>query len=104
MILFWEWIKKNHPQVYLEECKYKIKKTHMPKFIKTELKSDSHSDLDLELEKIEAKINNVLESGSDYDSVYDPVHSFFYLHGWLQIKMILKNNKSDSHKLSDSYK
>ena len=32
--------KKNHPQVYLEECKYKIKKTQMPKFIKTELKSD----------------------------------------------------------------
>ena len=46
----------------------------MPKFIKTELKSDSHSHLDLDLEKIEAKINNVLESGSDYDSVYDPVH------------------------------
>ena len=51
-----------------------MKKTHMPKFIKTELKSDSHSHLDLDLEKIEAKINNVLESGSDYDSVYDPVH------------------------------
>ena len=77
MILFWEWIKKNHPQVYLDECKYKIKKTHMPKFIKTELKWDSH--LDLDLEKIEAKINNVLESGSDYDSVYDPVRWSFYL-------------------------
>ena len=25
--------KKNHPQVYLEECRYKIKKTQMPKFI-----------------------------------------------------------------------
>ena len=46
----------------------------MPIFIKTELKSYSHSDLDLDLEKIKAKINNVLESGSDYDSVYDPVH------------------------------
>ena len=33
--------KKNHPQVYLEECKYRIKKTQMPKFIKNELKSDS---------------------------------------------------------------
>ena len=43
--------KKNHPQVYLEECKYKIKKTQMPKFIKTELKSDSDSDLDSDLEK-----------------------------------------------------
>ena len=47
--------KKNHPQVYLEECKYKIKKTQMPKFIKTELKSDSDSDLDSDLEKMEAK-------------------------------------------------
>ena len=26
--------KKNHPQVYLEECKYRIKKTKIPKFIK----------------------------------------------------------------------
>ena len=26
--------KRNHPQVYLEECKYRIKKTQMPKFIK----------------------------------------------------------------------
>ena len=50
--------KKNHPQVYLEECKYKIKKTQMPKFIKTELKSDSDSDLDSDLEKMEAKIDN----------------------------------------------
>ena len=25
--------KKNHPQVYLEKCKYRIKKTQMPKFI-----------------------------------------------------------------------
>ena len=33
--------KKNHLQVYLEECKYRIKKTQMPKFIKNELKSDS---------------------------------------------------------------
>ena len=57
--------KKNHPQVYLEECKYRIKKTQMPKFINTELKSDSESDLDSDLEKIEAKIHNELESGSD---------------------------------------
>ena len=53
--------KKNHPQVYLEESKHKINKTQMPKFIKTELKSDSDSDL----EKIEAKIDNELELGSD---------------------------------------
>ena len=37
---------KNHPQVYLEECKYRIKKTQMSKFIKTKLKSDSDLDSD----------------------------------------------------------
>ena len=66
--------KKNHPQVYLEECKYKIKKTQMPKFIKTELKSDSDSDLDSDLERMEAKIDNELEPSSDNDSVYDTMH------------------------------
>ena len=35
--------KKNHPQVYLEDCKYRIKKTQMSRFINTELKSDSES-------------------------------------------------------------
>ena len=58
--------KKYHPQVYLEECKYKIKKKQMPKFIKT----DSDSDL----EKMEAKIDNELESGSDNDSGYNTMH------------------------------
>ena len=29
--------KKNYPQVYLEECKYKIKKINKPRFINTEL-------------------------------------------------------------------
>ena len=45
MILVWEWIKKNHPQVYLEECKYRIRKTKMSRFINAELESDSDSDL-----------------------------------------------------------
>ena len=35
--------KKNHPQVYLEECKCKVKKMQMSRFINTELKSDSDS-------------------------------------------------------------
>ena len=42
--------KKNHPQVYLEECKYRVKKIQMSRFINTELKSDS----DLDSEKIGA--------------------------------------------------
>ena len=57
--------KKNHLQVYLEECKYKIKKTKIPKFIKTELKSDSDSDSDSE--KIDNELMTKLESGSDYE-------------------------------------
>ena len=38
--------KENYPQVYLEECKYRMKKTKMTKFIETELKSDSESELE----------------------------------------------------------
>ena len=32
--------KKNYPQVYLEECKYRIKETKMTKFIEFELESE----------------------------------------------------------------
>ena len=42
--------KKYFPQVYLEECKYKIKKIQMPRFINTELKSDSSDSSDSEIE------------------------------------------------------
>ena len=38
--------KKNYPKVYLEECKYKIKKTQMLGFIDVELESDSSSDFE----------------------------------------------------------
>ena len=41
--------KKNYPQVYLEECKYRIKK-NTPGFINTELESDSESDVETDLE------------------------------------------------------
>ena len=37
-------VKKNNPQVYLEECKYRVKKIQMSKFINTELISDSDSE------------------------------------------------------------
>ena len=52
--------KKNYPQVYLEECKNRIKKTQMPKFINTELKADSESESDLDSEKIGTKVDNKL--------------------------------------------
>ena len=42
--------KKNYPQVYLEECKYKIKKIKMPRFINTELETDSEPDLETDSE------------------------------------------------------
>ena len=36
--------KKNHPQVYLEECEYRVKKVKMPEFRGTELEPDSSFD------------------------------------------------------------
>ena len=44
--------KKNYPQVYLEECKYRMKKTKMTKFIEAKLESESEleSESDIELE------------------------------------------------------
>ena len=52
--------KKNDLQVFLEECKYRIKKIQMPKFIKNELKSDSvpDSDSDLDDKKLMAKLKD----------------------------------------------
>ena len=43
--------KKNYPQVYLEECKYRVKKIQMSRFINSELDSDLdlNSDSDLKL-------------------------------------------------------
>ena len=52
--------KKNYPQVYLEECKYKIKKIKMSRFINSELESN----LDSDSEELMAK----LESSSDLNS------------------------------------
>ena len=64
--------KKNHHQVYLEECKYRKKKIQMSRFINIKLKSDSESDLnsDLDCEKIATKVDKELmtkleKSGSD---------------------------------------
>ena len=41
--------KKNYPQVYLEECKYKVKKINTPRFINTELETDSEQDIETDL-------------------------------------------------------
>ena len=42
--------KNNYSHVYLEECKYKMKKTKMTKFINTELESESESESNTKLE------------------------------------------------------
>ena len=51
--------KKNHPQVYLEEFKYKIKKVQMSRFINTNLKSDSEAESKSDTELM-AKLNLIL--------------------------------------------
>ena len=50
---------KNFTQVYLEECKCKVKKIQMSRFINTELDSDSESD---------AEVTTKLKFDSDNDS------------------------------------
>ena len=61
--------KKNHLQVHLEECKYRVKKRQMSRFINTELKPDwESSDLELDSEeesKFGAELMAKLESGPD---------------------------------------
>ena len=42
--------KKNYPQVYLEECKYKATKINTPRFINTELETDSEPDIETDLD------------------------------------------------------
>ena len=64
--------KNNYVQVYLEECKHRVKKIQMPRFINTELKSDSEP-ADSDSEKVGSKFDNKLmtkleKSGSDNDS------------------------------------
>ena len=67
--------KKNDPQVYLEECKYRIKKIKMSRFINAELKSDSDSESDSKSEsdpesdsEPDAKLMAKLKSDSDNGS------------------------------------
>ena len=57
--------KKNYPQVYLEECKYRIKEIQISRFINTELESDSDSD---------SEANSEAESNSEAKSGYNTVH------------------------------
>ena len=57
-------MEKNYPQVYLEECKYKVKKIQMSRFINAELESNSESDSEVE-SKSDTELMAKLESNSD---------------------------------------
>ena len=56
--------KKNYLQVYLEECKYRMKKTKMTNFVKAELESESESESELESD-IELELKSELESDTE---------------------------------------
>ena len=53
---------KNFAQVYLAECKYRIKKIQMSRFINTELKSELESEPESESD---TELMAKLESASD---------------------------------------
>ena len=57
-------MEKNYPQVYLQECKYKVKKIQMSRFINAELESSSESDSEVE-SKSDTELMAKLESNSD---------------------------------------
>ena len=56
--------KKNYLQVYLKECKYKINKNKVNKFVEAELESDSGSEPESE-SKSDTELIAKLELGSD---------------------------------------
>ena len=58
--------KKYFPQVYLEECKYKIKKIQMSRFINAEIDLDSDSGSDSDSDD-----DNYSDIDSDNDSDID---------------------------------
>ena len=53
--------KKNCPKVYLEECKYKAKKLHTPRFINIESETDSEPDMQRQIysQTQQQKINDI---------------------------------------------
>ena len=58
--------KKIHLEVYLEECKYRVKKIQMSGLINTELKSNSYLELDSDgKSKFDTELMTKLESGLD---------------------------------------
>ena len=62
--------KKYFPQVYLEECKYKIKKIQMSRFIIAEIDLDSDSGSDSDSDS-DSDDDNYSDIDSDNDSDID---------------------------------
>ena len=61
--------KKNYRQVYLEQCKYRVKKIQMSRFINAGLNSESDAEADSETEsRSDTKLMTKLKSDSDSDS------------------------------------
>ena len=54
--------KKNYLQVYLEECKYRMEKAKMTKFMKAEEELESESELE---SNIELELKSELESDTE---------------------------------------
>ena len=59
--------KKNHPQVYLEECKHRMRKIQMSRFTSAKLESDSESDSEAK-SKSHTELIAKLKSSSDSNS------------------------------------
>ena len=59
--------KKNHLQIYLDECKYQVKKIQMSRFINTELKLDSEPSQS-DSKKVDNELMAKLDNDSDNDS------------------------------------
>ena len=59
--------KKNYPQLYLEECRCKVKKMQVSRLINAELELDFESDSEAE-SKSDTELMAKLKSGSDSHS------------------------------------
>ena len=54
--------KKNYPQVYLEEWKYRVKKIQMSRFINAELELNSDSETESDTEELMVKLKSSSDS------------------------------------------
>ena len=77
--------KKYFPQVYLEECKYKIKKIQISRFIDAELDSESDSESESDNDS-----DNDSNNDSDNDSDNDSKQNNIFSHKWFSQIIVRK--------------